>query len=501
LNKFKFFIILLIISLKASTLQLSISSSPSRINPLLATDSASSQISDWIFNGLVKFDKNGTIVGDLAEKFYFEDNKTLIFELKKGVVWHDGEPLKAEDILFTFNLLKSPKLITPYKDDFRYVESVEVLNSYRIRVKYREPYFKALSIWMMGILPKHLWEREDNPMTSKLNKMPIGTGAYILKKPFKINEKIILNANPNYLPHKPKIDSIKYNYIGDPSTQFITLKAKKLDIGSLSPLQVNRELSSDFKRYYSLVEQPSQSYTYMGFNLRRDKFKDRRIREAIAYAINKEELIDLLFFSHGKICNGPFMPDTPVYPKDYTPKGYNPKKAKEILKELGYTIDNPFRFEVVTNTGNDIRINASQIIQYQLKKVGIEMSIRTMEWQSFLNTIVMPHNFEAVLMGWSLSLIPDAYSIWHSDGDKKGGFNFIGYHNSRVDRLITDAQKIIEPDRFAKEYQKIFKLIADDTPYIFLYIPNSITAINREIRGVEPSIIGIMHNRIDWIKD
>jgi peptide/nickel transport system substrate-binding protein len=113
----------------------------------------------------------------------------------------------------------------------------------------------------------------------------------------------------------------------------------------------------------------------------------------------------------------------------------------------------------------------------------------------------MPHNFEAVLMGWSLSLIPDAYGIWHSDGDKKGGFNFIGYHNSRVDRLITDAQKIIEPDRFAKEYQKIFKLIADDTPYIFLYIPNSITAINREIRGVEPSIIGIMHNQIDWIKD
>jgi peptide/nickel transport system substrate-binding protein len=377
---------------------------------------------------------------------------------------------------------------------------VEIVDNYKIKVVYKEPYFKALSIWMMGILPKHLWEKELNPMTSKLNKMPIGTGSYMLKKPFKVNEKIILNANPNYLPHKPKIDTIKYNYIGDSSTEFITLKAKKLDIGSLSPLQVNRQLNKDFKSYYNLIEQPSQSYTYMGFNLRKDKFKDKRVREAIAYGINKQELIDLLFFSHGKICNGPFMPNSPVYPTDYKAKGYNPQKAKEILKELGYTKENPFRFEVVTNTGNDIRINASQIIQYQLKKVGIEMSIRTMEWQSFLNTIVMPHNFEAVLMGWSLSLIPDAYSIWHSDGDKEGGFNFIGYHNSQVDNLITKAQKIIEPNLFAKEYQKIFKLIADDTPYVFLYIPNSITVVNKNIQGIEPSIIGIMHNQIDWTK-
>ncbi|SFV63163.1 Oligopeptide ABC transporter, periplasmic oligopeptide-binding protein OppA (TC 3.A.1.5.1) [hydrothermal vent metagenome] len=495
------FITLFATLMQSSTLQLSISSSPSRINPLLATDSASSEISNWIFNGLVKFDKDGEIIGDLAKKFYFENNTTLIFELKEGVKWHDGEIFDAEDVLYTFNLLHSPKLLTPYKDDFKYIKSVKIINPYKIKVVYKEAYFKALSIWMMGILPEHLWKNEKNPMTSKLNKMPIGTGAYMLKKAFKVNEKIILEANPYYLPHKPNIDTIKYNYIGDASTEFIILKAKKLDIGSLNPLQINRQLNSDFKSYYNIIEQPSQSYTYMGFNLRKDKFKNKKIREAINYAIDKQKLIDLLFFSHGKICNGPFMPNSPVYPDDYKPNSYNPEKAKKILKELGFSKNNPFKFELITNTGNDIRINASQIIQYQLAKVGIKMSIRTMEWQSFLNTVVMPHQFEAVLMGWSLSLIPDAYSIWHSDGDKQGGFNFIGYKNKQVDNLIIKSQKIINSQKFAKEYQKIFKLIADDIPYIFLYIPNSITVVNKKIEGIKPSLIGIMHNSTDWIKE
>jgi peptide/nickel transport system substrate-binding protein len=481
-------------------LELSISASPARINPLLATDSASAEISDRIFNALVKFDTNGSIIGDLAKSFDFEDNRTLIFTLHRGIKWHDGVELTSDDVVYTYNLLQSPKLVTPYKDDFKYVKSVEAIDKYGIKVVYKEPYFKALSIWMMGILPKHLWESEENPMTSKLNKRPIGTGAYMLKKAFKVNEKIVLEANPHYLPHPPNIKKINYHYISDHSTQFITLKAKELDIGSLTPIELNRQIDRDFLSHYQIVEQPSQSYTYIGFNLRLDKFKDRRVREAIAYAIDKEELIDLLFFSHGKVCSGPFMPDSEVYPKEYKPKGYDINRSKALLAELGYSSSNPLEFELISSTGNDTRINASVIIQHQLAKAGIKMSIRIMEWQAFLNSVVMPHKFEAVLIGWSLSLIPDAYSIWHSDGDREGGFNFIGYHNSLVDSMILDAQKITDTHKFGEQYQKIFRLIADDTPYIFLYIPNSITAINKNIRGVEPSLIGIMHNSIDWIK-
>ncbi|NPA28428.1 MAG: peptide ABC transporter substrate-binding protein [Epsilonproteobacteria bacterium] len=491
-------IISLIIYLYGSEFRASISSSPNRINPLLATDSASSQIADWIFNGLVKFNKDAKIVGDLAKSWEFENNTTLIFKLRDNVFWHDGVKFSADDVIFTYNLLKSPKISTPYSSDFNEVKDVKKIDDFTIKVTYKRPYFKALSIWMMGILPKHLWEKEKNPMQSKLNKFAVGTGPYRMIKPFEVNKNIELIANEKYYLHKPNINKIIYKYVGDSATEFLLLKSMQLDIGGLSPLQVSRQIDKKFKENFNIYERPSNGYTYLGFNLRKPPFNNPKIREAIALAINKQELIDLLFFSHGKPCYGPFMPGTNAYPKDLKPLSYNPKRAKEILKELGYTKENPLTFTIITNSGNDIRVKAAEIILQQLLKVGIKAKLRVLEWQAFLNTIVFPRNFEAVILGWSLGLIPDAYSIWHSDGDKKGGFNFVGYHNKEVDRLIEKAKSEIDPIKFGKIYQKIFKLIVNDHPYIFLYIPNSITAVNKKIEGIEPSIIGIMHNFIDW---
>ena len=123
-----------------------------------------------------------------------------------------------------------------------------------------------------------------------------------------------------------------------------------------------------------------------------------------------------------------------------------------------------------------------------------------MEWQAFLNTVVMPRNFEAVVLGWSLGLMPDAYSIWHSESAKKGGFNFVSYKNKEVDKLIKKAEKTVDKKKLGTIYKKIFKLITDDNPYLFLFIPNSITVVNKEIKNVSASIIGVMHNTIDWIK-
>ncbi|ADV46998.1 peptide-binding protein [Nitratifractor salsuginis] len=482
----------------SATFHRAISSSPTRLNPLLATDSSSSEIADWIFNGLLKFDADGSIVPDLAQSWHFEDNRTLLFKLRQGVRWHDGHPFTARDVKFTYDFLRSDKVVTPYKSDFKYVKSVETPDEYTVRVHYAQPYFKALSIWMMGMLPEHLWKKEKDPMRSRLNKLPVGTGPYKMTKPFGINERIVLKANEHYYEHPPFIKKQIYHYIGDPATEFMMLKAGKLDIGGLSPLQLTRQAGPGFREKYAIYEQLSYSYTYLGFNLRDPKFRDRRVRRAIALGIDRQEIIDLLFFSHGSPCYGPFMPGSAVYPKDFTPEGYNPRKAKELLKQAGYDTKHPLKFTLVTNTGNETRIYAAQIIQQQLLKIGVQMKIRTMEWQAFLNTVVFPRHFEAVLLGWSLSLIPDAYSIWHSDGDKKGGFNFVGYHNPQVDRLIKESERLVDPEAFAANYRKIFKLIVRDYPYVFLYIPNSITAVSRRIKGVTPSIIGIQHNFIDW---
>jgi len=485
--------------LLASTLHLALGANPSRLNPLLATDSASGEISGWIFNGLVKFDKDGNIVGDLARSYTFKDDKHLIFHLRHNVVWHDGHPFSADDVVFTYQLSQSPKLFTPYSSEFRYVASVRAIDKYTVEVTYKTPYYKALSIWMMGILPKHLWQDVEDPMTSELNRHPIGTGPYKLEHISHTGD-VILTANRDYFEHAPKIEKIHYHFMPDPTTQFMMLKAKKLDLGSLSPLQVEKQIGKEFLKAYQIVRSPGHGYTYLGFNLKLKKFQDHRVREAIDLAIDKEALIRILFFSYGQICYGPFMPGTFAYPKALPQSHYNPKKAKQLLKEVGYDANHPLEFTISTNANNSTRLYAAQIIQYQLSQVGVKVKIRAMEWQAFLNTVVTPRRFETILLGWSLGLIPDAYALWHSESDKLGGFNLVGYHNKRVDRLIKVAEKQTDREEVGRLYRQIFRQIAQDRPYIFLYIPDSITAVNREIQPIQPSIIGIMHNQIEWIK-
>lgn len=490
----------LFIALNASTLNLSITSNPSRLNPILANDSASSEITGWLFNGLFKYDKNANITPDLAQSYEFINKTKLIIKLKKNILWHDNTPFDAHDVVFTYDTILNPSVFTSIISNFKYVKSVKALDDYTIEVIYTQPYFKALEIWMVGILPQHLLKDEHDLMKSSFNKNPIGTGPYKLNT-FKPSSDIILQANADYFEGRPNIDTIHYKFLPDPTTSFLMLKQNILDVGGLTPLQIDRQIDDSFKKAFKIIEQPAFAYTYMGFNLRNEKFQDIKIRQALSLAIDRQELVDILFFGHAQVCTGPFLPGSFAFNKDVGIPQINLEKAKQLLKEAGYSKDNPFSFEVVTNTGNDIRINAAEIIQYQLAKIGVEMKIRVMEWQAFLNTVVNPRNYEAIILGWSLALMPDAYPLWHSASDKKGGFNLVGYHNKNVDALIEEASTTIDKQMLSQLYHEIFEEITNDLPYLFLYIPNSISVVNSSIKNIEPSIIGIMHNQKDWIKE
>lgn len=495
--KFLTYYLLLFTFLTASTLNLSMSSSPSRLNPILANDSASSEISDWLFNGLFKYDKDGNPTVDLAKSYEFKSETILIINLREDVLWHDGEKFTAKDVVFTYEKIIDPKVFNSIKSNFKQVQSVKALDDYTIEVVYSQAYFKALETWMVGVLPYHILKDEKDLMTSSFNKNPIGTGSYKLKE-FKTAQDIELIAYENYFEGKAKIEKILYKFLPDTNTSFLYLKQKKLDIGGLTPIQIDRQIDDEFKNNYTIIQKPSFAYTYLGFNLKDEKFKDLRIRQALSLAINRQELVDILFFGYAQTCNGPFLPNSFAFNDAIKPITQNIKKAKALLKEAGYDENNPFTFEVITNTGNDIRINTAQILQYQLQKAGVIMKIRVMEWQAFLNTVVHPRNFEAILLGWSLALMPDAYPLWHSSSDKLGGFNLVSYKNKRVDELIEKGSHTIDKTELGKIYKEIFKIISHELPYLFLYIPDSITVVNKEIKNIEPSFIGIMHNQKDW---
>lgn len=494
------FLLFLSINLFSSTLNMATSANPSRLNPILATDSSSSEIAGFLFNGLVKYDKDlVNIVGDLAEEFHFENDRTLFFKLKKNVKWHDGRSFSSKDVLFTYNVLISPKISSPYSANFRFVESVEAVDEFSVRVKYKEPYFKALETWMMGILPQHILKDEENLMNSSFNIKPIGTGAYKLQQ-LEHSKNIILSAFDDYFDGRAKIDTISFHVIADPMTRFLMLKSASLDIGNMEPIQYERQLDKSFFKKFTIYENISQSYTYLGFNLRLEKFKDPKVREALSLAIDREELVKILFFDHAKVCTGPFLPATNAFNEEVKAPSLNIKKAKELLHEAGYDEKNPFTFEIATSNSSEIRPYAAQILQHQLKKAGVIVTLRVMEWQAFLNMVVFPNKFETVLLGWGLSPTPDPYMFWHSQSDKKGGFNLVGYNNPKVDKMIEESQSMVDNQKLSKIWQEMFKIITDDNPYLFLYIPNSITALSKEIKNIEPSSSGVWHNYIKWEK-
>ena len=498
----RFIILSLLLTLTsfATTLHLATSANPSRLNPILATDSSSSEIAGFIFSGLLKYDKDSsTIIGDLAESFYYENNTSVIFELKKNVKWHDGEVFTAKDVLFTYETLVSPTISSPYSANFRFVKEVQIINPYKLRVVYTKPYFKALETWMMGILPEHILGGEENMMSAKFNTSPIGTGPYKLEQ-LEHSKNIILAANDDYFLGRPKIDKISFHVIADPMTRFLMLKGKSLDIGNIDPMQFERQLNDAFFENFNIYEEITHSYTYLGFNLRREKFKNPKVRKALSLAINREEIVKILFFKHAKVCTGPFLPATKAFNADVAAPIQDIVKAKQLLKEAGYDEENPFEFEIVTSNSNTVRPYAAQILQHQLKQAGVIVKLRVMEWQAFLNMVVFPHDFDSVLLGWGLSSTPDPYLFWHTDSDKKGGFNLIGYNNPKMDKMIDMSQSMIDRDKLGTLWKEMFQMIVDDNPYLFLYIPNAITTVDKNIKNIEPSLSGIWHNHIKWEK-
>lgn len=498
--KFLLLLLLQCVLALASTLHLSTSSNPARLNPLIATDSASSSITGFIFNALVKYDESGqNVIGDLAESYRYLTPTLIEFKLRRNVRWQDGRAFSAEDVVFTYNLIRSPKVTTPYATDFRVVKSVMAPDPYTVRVEYEKPYFKALEIWMMGIVPKHILQNERDVMGSSFNTAPIGTGPYRLKQ-LEFSKQIILEANRDYFEHAPKIERIVFHIIPDPMTQFLMLKSGQIDIDELEPMQYERQLGDNFKERFRVIETTAHSYTYLGFNLRLKKFQDPRVREALSLGIDRQELVDILFLNHGKVCTGPFLPGSKGFNADVNAPKTDLKKAKALLKAAGYDEKHPFEFEIATSNSNMIRPYAAEILQRQLAKIGVRVTLRVMEWQAFLNTVVMPKKFDSVLLGWALSVTPDPYMIWHSDGDVPGGFNIVGYHSRECDRLIERMEHSTDPEKTAALQRKIFARIVTDNPYLFLVIPNSITVHSRSVKGIKPTINGIWEDYIDWEK-
>jgi peptide/nickel transport system substrate-binding protein len=480
----------------------------STLIPVLASDSASHSVAGQIYNGLVKYDKNLAIVGDLAESFEVsEDGLTITFHLRKGIKWHDGSPFTARDVLYTYRVTIDPNTPTPYSEDFKQVTSITAPDNFTVRVIYGKPFAPALASWASSILPAHLLEGKDITK-SPLARKPVGTGPYRFKE-WIAGQKIVLEFNPEYFEGRPYIDRLIYRIIPDTSTMYMELKAGAVDTMALTPVQYSRQTASSlFTSRFNKFRYPAPTYIYMGYNLRHPMFGDKRIRQAITAAIDKEELIHGVLFGMGQKAHGPIVPGRWAYNPTVKDIGYDPKHAAELLAQAGWKEKNadgilvkngkPFQFTILTNQGNQQRLLTAQIIQQRLKYVGIDVKIRIVEWASFIKEFIDKGKFEVILLGWGTGQDPDMFDIWHSTKTKQGELNFIGFNNAEVDRLLVEGRGTFDIEKRKQAYFRIQEILAEEQPYTFLYVPDALPVVSARIRGVEVAPAGIGHNQIKW---
>lgn len=481
---------------------------PSNLIPFLATDTASASVSSLLFNGLVKYDKDLKLVGDLAESWEVtEGGMVIVFNLRKGVRWQDGAPFTALDVEFTFKKLIDPAVPTPYGGDFQKVESLRVIDPWTVEVRYKEPFSPGLASWGMGIVPKHLLEGQDF-MATPFARKPVGTGPYRLER-WTGGQKLVLMANEDYFEGKPFIERYIYRVIPDQATTFLELQTENVDLSGLTPLQFKRQTDTAFfQERYRKYRLPSFGYAYIGWNLQDRRFSDKRVRRALGRAIHKKELIDVALLGHGRVATGPFLPGSWAHDPAIPETPFDPAEARRLLAEAGWADKNgdgilekdgkKFSFTILTNQGNSERKMACEMIQKRFRDVGVDMRIQVVEWGTFLKEFIDKRRFEAVLLAWNLPMDPDIYDIFHSSKTKPGEFNFVSYRSVEVDRLLDEGRRIFPEEERAPVYRALHRILSEDEPYAFLYVPDSLTVVHARFRGVEAAPAGLRHNFIQW---
>jgi len=483
---------------------------PSNLIAMVAGDSASSAIAGNIFNSLIKYDENLNYAPDLAESWKISNNqKTITFTLKKNLKWSDGLPLTSEDVLFTWKLITNPTTRTPYGSDYQLVKEASAPDALTFKITYASSYAPALDTWTaLHILPKHILKDEDINKTF-FSRKPTGSSYYKLDE-WISGQQVVLKASNNSTSGPPSIEKLISRIIPDTSSQFLELTADNIDLMNINPIQYQRVFPArkDLQQKIALYKELGNGYTYLGFNLKKAPFNDIRVRQALNFAIDKDEVIKGVLLGLGESISSPYKPGTRWNNPNLSPYPYKPKKALELLSEAGFIKNKdgllvkngkPLKFEIITNQ-NKQREMTAVLIQRRLQEIGVEVSIRVIEWASFVNRFIKTGDFDVVVLGWGLSLDPDQFNIWHSSQQGPGQFNFLGYENKKVDKLLELGRKELNPQKREKIYHQFSKYLLEDSPIVYLYAGYGLSAVHKRVKGIKKPAppAGIYHNNYNW---
>ncbi len=481
-----------------------LSGEPATLNPVTATDVYASNINNYIYESLLRRDeKSLELIPVLAESWEIsDDHLRYTFHLKKNIRWQDGRPFTARDILFSLDRIKDPRVDAAHlRNYYQDIEKLEIIDDCTIRYHYRTPYFKALELCgEIPIVPAHLFTDSNNFNQHPIGRHPVGTGPYRLLH-WDTGKEIVLVRNEDYRGEKPHLNRIVYKIITGSTVALQVLKQGGLDFMGLLPIQWMRQTQTRrFEEHFQKLKYHLPTYSYIGWNMRRPMFADRRVRLAMTLLMDREMILKKVLFGLGTVVNGTFYINSPEYNPNLGPHPYDPKAAVALLKDAGWQDRNgdgvldrdgvPFAFEFLISAGSKMGEQIATILQENLKGVGIRMEIRKLEWAVFVQR-VDEHNFDACTMGWSLDWNTDPYQLWHSSQADKGS-NFVGFRNEEADRIIEAARKEFDPQKRRQLYYRFSEILHEEQPYMFLFTSDALVAVARRFENVVVYPMGLV---------
>lgn len=476
---------------------------PSPINPILTRSTISAMLKDIIFDGLIKVGEKLKVQPNLALSWdNSADGLHWRFYLRKNIRFHDGVELTVEDVKFTLDKILDPKNNSPYLNLLQGIKNIETKDKYQIEITLKYPMASLLFYLDVGILPKHLLEGKDITK-DEFNYHPIGTG------PFKLlgwsENEIILEANKQYFLGRPQLNKIIVKIFPNQSIVWAKLMKKELDL-----------IFFTFPKNYRIIERiPDYHvhsflslYSYiLVFNNNSGLFKDGKVRQALNYAVNKEEIIKRTLLGKGRISSGTIYPLSRAYDPNLKPYPYNPKKALQLLNNEGWRDTNgnhildrngrEFEFVLLIVEGDDVARECALQIQQQLLDIGIKMNVNPLPFAIIYEKFLSTKKFDTSLLT-IFSDNPDRNFAWWHSSQIDHGFNVFSYRNKKVDELLDKGRTTLDRGERMRIYHRFQGEIHNDPPGVFLFWRDYLIGIHKRFRGVRIGPAGIFNNITEW---
>ncbi len=475
-----------------TTLYLELKSEPGTLNPFSYTDLYASYVQGYVIEGLLTRNIDTYKWEPLiAESWQVNPNgKEITFKIRKDVKFHDGTPLTVEDVKFSFDAIRNPEYkaarFVPYYEN---IKEAIIVDPQTIKFLIKKKYFNNLSVLAgLSIVSKNFY---GDPK-AKRNKVLQGSGPYVLHK-YNRGRNIILKRNDdwvgfklNHLKNTNNFEYIHYRFVKEANVALEMLKKGQLDyLETLTPEQFVKKTEGKpwgetaFKK--KVQHRASKPYRYVGFNLKNPLFKDLKVRKAFAHLMNRELMIKKFRYDMDLPATGPWYQQSPYADPNVKPIPFDPKKAGVLMAQAGWSDSDKdgvldkvikgkkidFKFTLVNSNADYEKYFT--LYKEDLKKAGIIMNLQLVDFTSLIK-LLDDKKFQAVSIGWGGGGVDnDPKQIWHSESIREGGSNYISYSSKLVDKLIDQGRAELDRSKRIKMYKKIYKAIADDVPYIFMF--------------------------------